>query len=183
MCCLSFIWIIDMASWNSIQDVSCYVSSRLYLNHWHASIKSYPECELLCLLDCIWIINMLLWNPIQEVSCCVPSKLYLNHWHAPIKFHPGCELLCVSQALFESLICFYKIPSSLWVAVCLLSSIWITDMPLWNHIQVVSCFIPPGLYLDHWYVCMKFHLASELLCAFCKFYLNTLMKFHPECRL
>jgi len=64
----------------------------------------------------------------------------------------------------------HEIPSREWVAVCLLASIWIADMPpwhsiqyvsscvpqgsiwiadipLWNSIQMVSCFVPPGL---HW---------------------------------
>jgi len=99
------------------------------------------------------------------VSCCAPPGLHLNHWYAFMKSYPGCELLCTSWAPFESLICLYEILSSEWVAVHLLGSIWITDMPLWNPIQLVSCCAPPGLHLNHWYAFMKSYPACELLCT------------------
>ena len=115
-------------------------------------------------LGSIWIADMQLWKSIQNVSCCVPW-LHLNHWHAAMKFHSECELLCASWAPFELLTCSHEIPSSLWIAVCLLGSIWIADMPLWNFIQFVSCHVPPWLYLNCWHAIMKSHPESELLCA------------------
>jgi len=51
----------------------------------------------------------------------------------------------------------------MWVAVCLLCSIWIADMQPWNPIQGVSCCVPPGLHLNCWYAAMKSHPGCELL--------------------
>jgi len=146
--------------------VSCWASSRLYLNHWHAfyeilsrlwvaghlpgsvwiidmsSMKSCPGCELLGIFQALFeSLTCLLWNPVQTVSCWASPRLYLNHWHT-----------------------FYEILSSMWVAGHLPGSIWITDMPsmkscpaceflgtsqapfesltclLWNPVQHVSCW-------------------------------------------
>ena len=108
---------------------------------------------------------MPLWNSIQGVSCCAPPGLHLNPWHVFMKSHPGSELLCSSWALFESLICLYEISSRLWVVVYLLGSIWITDIPSWNPIQVVSCCEASGLHLNYWYAFIKFHPGCELLCT------------------
>ena len=132
----------------------------------------YPASELLCtfwvlfesliwlyeipsslwvvvhLLGSIWITDMPSWYLIQAVSCCAPHRLYSNHWHVFMKFYPGCELLHISWAPFESLISLHEIPSRMWVVVHLMGSIWITDMPLWNFIQIVSC-TPFWLYLNH----------------------------------
>jgi len=47
VCLLGYTWIIDMPLKNSFQYVSCCVPSKLYLDHWYASMKSYPACELL----------------------------------------------------------------------------------------------------------------------------------------
>ena len=76
-----------------------------------------------------------------------------------------CKLLYTTWAPCELLTCCHEIPSSLWVAVCLLGSIWIADMLPWNPIQLVSCCVPPGLHLDCWCAAMKSHPAGELLCA------------------
>jgi len=147
--------------------VSCCTPPGLYLNHWHAFMKFYLACKPLCtswapfesltclyeipsslwvpvhLLGSTWIIDMSSWNPIQRVSCCALLRLYSNCWDAFIKSiqrvsccvlfglylncsdasmksHLGCELLCT----------FF---------------IWITEMPLWNLIQAVSCCAPSGL--------------------------------------
>jgi len=125
--------------------VSCWAPSRLHLNHWHAlykilsrmwvaehilgsiwitdmpSMKSCPGCESLGISQALFeSLTCLLWNPVQDVSCWVPPRLYLIHWHA-----------------------FYEILSSLWVAVHLPGSIWITDMPS-----------------------IKFCLVCELLCTY-----------------
>lgn len=143
---LGSIWISDIFLWNPIQGVSCYALSRL-----------------------IWIPEMPLWNIIQDVSCCMLAWFHINFWHALMKSHLVCELLCASSALFESLICLYEsypdcellcasyaphesliclyeILSRLWVYMCFLGFIWVSDMPLWNLIQVVSCCVPVGLY-------------------------------------
>ena len=167
------IWITDMSFWNPIQVVSCCALPGLHLNHWHVSMKSHPESELLCTfwalleslicshkitsslwvvlppMDSIWITDMSLWNPIQAVSCHAPHGLYLNHWHVFMKFYPGCELLHISWAPFELFICLHEIPFRKWVVVCFIGSIWITDMPLWNLIQGVSYCTSPGLHLNH----------------------------------
>jgi len=160
------------------------VSPGLHLNFWCPTMKylggellcaSWPLFEFLtchpeilsrmwvamCLLAFIWIADMLLWNLIQEVCCGVPLGLYLNCWYASIKFYPASEL-CVSCTSFELLTCYYEIPSSWW-AVCLLGSIWIANIPLYNPIQDVSCCVPSGLLLNFWHVTMKFHADSELL--------------------
>ena len=76
------------------------------------------------------------------------TEPHLNCWHATMKSHPDGELLCVSWAPFELLIHHHEIPSRMWVAVCLLASIWIADMPSWNHIQLVSCCMLAGLHLN-----------------------------------
>ena len=132
---LGSIWITDMLSWNPTQAVSCWAPLGHHLNYWHASMKSYPECELLGTIPgSIWITDMLPWNPIQDVSCWALPKLYLNYWHLSMKPHLGCELLGTSQALFESLTYIYEIPSRLWVAGHFPSSIWITDILFWNPI-------------------------------------------------
>jgi len=189
MCLLGSIWMADMQPWNLIQWVSCCVPPGPNLNGWHAAMKFHPACELpcapwaqfewltcsyeissslwvaLCLLGSIWMADMQLWNPIQVVSCCVSLGLNLNGWHAAMKFHPACELPCASWNQFEWLTCSHEIPSSGWVAVCLLGSIWMADMQPWNSIQAVSCCVPPGLNLNCWHTAMKFHLGSELLCA------------------
>ena len=44
---LGSVWIMDLLSWNYIQIVSCCAPSGLYLNHWHASMKSHPASELI----------------------------------------------------------------------------------------------------------------------------------------
>ena len=101
------------------------------------------------------------------MSCHVPSGLYLNCWHALMKSHPGGVLLCTSWALFELLICFHEILSSQWV-VCLLHSIWIANILLWNPIQLVSC-LPPGLYLNltfHHIILFRMWVAVCLLVSF-----------------
>jgi len=185
---LGFIWIPDMFLWNSIQDVSGCASPRLHLNPWNVFMKFHPACEWLCifwapfesltclyeipsrlwvavhLLGFIWIPDMSLWNPIQHVSGCASSGLHLNHWHVFMKSHPACEWLCISWAPFESLTCLYEIPSSVWVAVHLLGSIWIPDIFSWNPIQHVSGCAPPGLHLNPWHF-MKSHPACEWLCT------------------
>jgi len=180
------------------------------LNCWHVAMKFHPGCELLCafwapfellichyeissslwvamcLLGFIWTADMPLWNPIQKVSCCVPPWLYLIFWHTGImKFHPECELLCASLALFELLTHSYEISSRMWVAVCLLDSLWIANMQPWNFIQDVSCCVPSWLPLNFWYAAMKFHPACELLCAFWAFseLLTAAMKFLLGSRL
>ena len=203
----SSIWITDMPPWNPIQNVSCWALPKLYLNHWHASIKSHSGCELLgtsqalfesltCVHEIpsrlwvamhfpssIWITDMPPWNSIQGVSCYALPKLYLNHWHASMKFHPGCELLGTSQALFESLTCVHEIPFRVWVAGHFIGSIWITDMPLWNPIQHVSCWALHRLYLNYWHVFMKSHPACELLCTFWvpSNHWHVFMKCYPAC--
>ena len=120
---------------------------------------------VVCLLGSIGIADMQPWNPIQPVSCCVPPGLHLTCWHAAMKSHPVGELLCVSWAQYEWLTSSHEIPSSLWVAVCLLGSIWMADMQPWNPIQLVSCSVP-ALHLNCWHAAMKYHPGSEFLCAF-----------------
>ena len=44
---LGSVWIMDLLLWNYIQIVSCCAPSGLYLNHWHASMKSHPASELI----------------------------------------------------------------------------------------------------------------------------------------
>jgi len=82
-----------------------------------------------------------------------------------MKFHPGCEFLCVCWALYELLKCFYEILSSLWVAVCLLDSMWITNMPSWNSIQKVSYCVTTEPCMNFWYAFMKSHSDCELMSA------------------
>jgi len=123
--------------------VSCCAPSVLHLNYWHAAV-----------------------NLIQRVSCYVPPVLHLNCWHTTIKFLPASELLYSTWSLFELVTYCYEIPSSLWVAVCTMGSFWIPDMPLWNPIQLVSCWALHGLYLNCWPVIMTFHSVGGLLCAF-----------------
>jgi len=123
--------------------VSCCAPSVLHLNYWHAAVTL-----------------------IQRVSCCVPPVLHLNCWHTTITFLPASELLYSTWSLFELVTYCYEIPSSLWVAVCIMGFFWISDMPLWNPIQLVSCWVPHGLYLNCWPVIMKFHSVGGLLCAF-----------------
>jgi len=88
---------------------------------------------------------------------------------------------CVFWALFELLTCYYENPFRRWIAVCLLSIIWIADTPSWNTIQKVSCCVPPGLHLDCWHTTMKSHPVSELLYAFWAPFglLTCTMKSHP----
>lgn len=150
-------------------------------------MKSQPECELLFtslaqwelltylyeipsrlwaavqFLGFIEIIDMFVWNPIQYVSWCASLGLCWNCWDAYMKSHPACELVCTSWASLELLRCFYEIPSRMWVAVHLLGSIWITNMLSWNSIQLVSCGAPLGLYINYWYVFMKFHSVCKSL--------------------
>ena len=118
------------------------------------------------LLSLICIADMPLWNPIQPVSCCAHPELNLRCWYATMKSHPESELLYTFWAQFALLICHYEISSRQWVFVHLLSSICITDMPLWNPIQFVSCCAPSELNLCCWYATMKFYPGSELLCTF-----------------
>lgn len=127
-------------------------------------MKFHLECKSLCFLGFICIADMPLWNRIQQVSCCVlHSRHHLNHWYASMKFYPDCEPLCTSWALFKSLTCSNEILFSMWVAVCFLGSIWITDMLLlWNHIKAVSCYAPPELYRNHWLIIF----TSCLVCAY-----------------
>jgi len=166
VCLLGSIWIADMQPWNSIQSVSCCMPPGLHLNCWHAAMKFHPrEWVAVCLLGWIWIADMQPWNSIQDVSCCVPPGLHLNCWHVAMKFYPGCESLHACWAPFQLLTCSHEIPSRLWVAVCLLGSIWIADMQSWNSIQWVSCCVPPGLHFNCWHAAMKFHPGCELLCA------------------
>ena len=184
---LGFIEIIDMFVWNPIQYVSWCASLGLCWNCWDAYMKSHPACELVCtswaslellrcfyeipsrmwvavhLLGFIGIAEMLLWNPIQDVSCCTLLGLHRDCWHAPMKSHPGCKLLCISWAPLELLTCPYEIPSRMWVAVHLLGSFGIADMPPWNPIQYVSCCAPLGLLWNCWHATMKSHLGCELL--------------------
>ena len=146
--------------WNVAQFVSCYAPSGLHLNCWYATIKFVSCCGPSELH-----LNLLIWNLIQTVSCFGPAGLYLNCWHAAIK----------------------KL-SRMWVAVCLLGSIWIADMEPWNLIQLVSfcvllgfiwtadlwlwtsiqrvsCCMPPRLHLNCWHAAIKFLAESELLYA------------------
>ena len=156
---------------------------------WLTSSHEIPSREWVAvhLLGSIWIANIQPWNSIQDVSCCVPPGLHLNGWHPAMKSHPGCELLCVfwapfewqtssheipvgellcaSWAPFEWLTSSHEIPSRMWVAVCLIGSIWIADIQPWNSIQPVSCCVPPGLHLNCWHAAMKLNPACELLCA------------------
>ena len=86
--------------WKLIQGVSCCAPPGLYLNHWHALMKTYPASELVCtswalfksltcfheilsrewvvvdLLDSIWITDIYLWILIQHVSCCALPGLF-----------------------------------------------------------------------------------------------------------
>ena len=59
----------------------------------------------------------------------------------------------------------HDILSSEWVVVHLLSSIWITNMAIWNSIQLVGCCAPSGLHLNHWHALMISHPGCELLCT------------------
>jgi len=163
------------------------LSPGLFLNCSHAAMKSHPESELLCaswalfelltysheipsrkwvarcLLGFIWIAHMQPWNSIQAVSCWVPSRLHLNCWYAAMKSHSESELLGASLAPFELLTCSHEISSRMWVAGCLLGSIWIAHMQPWNPIQDVSCWVPPWLHLNCWHAAMKSHSGCELL--------------------
>lgn len=93
------------------KEVSFYVFPGLYLNHWHIFIKFHLAGESLSAFG-----------------------LHLNSWHFFMKSHPASQFLCAFWALFEFLICLYKILSSGWVSLWLLCLIWIGDMSLWNFI-------------------------------------------------
>jgi len=128
-------------------------------------VQFHPACEWLCTCWAPFeLLTLPPWNSIQIVSGCASPGLYSNYWHVSVKPYQVCEWLCTSRALFESLTCFCEILSSLWVAVHLQGSIWITDMPLLNLIQKVSGCAPPGLHLNHWHALMQSYLACEWLC-------------------
>ena len=97
------------------------------------------------------------------MSCCAPPRLYLNHWHA-----------------------FYEILSSVWVAVHLLGSIWITDMPSMKSCPGCELLCTCRLYLNHWHafyeilsrVWVAVHLPGSIWIAD-----MSSMKSCPECEL
>ena len=143
-----------------MQEVCCYVPSVLHLNCWWNSIQDVSYYVP------FGAFELLIWdNSIQDVSSCMPPVLHLNCWYMVIKFHPVCELLYASWAPYELLTCSHEIPSSLWVATCLLG--YIADMWVWNCIQDVSYCVFPGLHVNYWNVAIKLHPGCELLCASC----------------
>ena len=146
--------------------MSYCVPPGFHIHNWHTFIKFYPVCESLCVcwtlfqsLICLYEIASRLW-----VALCLLGFIWI--FNVFMKYHPDCELLCVFWVLYKPLTCFYETSSRMWVAVHLLVFIWITNTPLWHSIQLVSCYMPSGLYLNHWYASMTSYPGCELLCAF-----------------
>ena len=141
---LGSIWTIDMPWWKLIQQVSCCALPGLYLDYWHAFMKSYPGSELL------WTF----WIPFESLI-----SIY--------EFSSSMWVVVHFLGSFKLLTCLYEIPSSKWIVVVvhLLSSICITNILSWNPIQGVSCCAPSGLHLNHWHAFIKFHQDGELLCT------------------
>jgi hypothetical protein len=152
--CILIQWVSFCATVSSIEMVtSCYESSsRMWVS--------------VHLLSSIWMADILPWIPIQRVSCCAPLALHLNGWHPAMNAHPERELLCTSWAPSEWLISCHEFLSRGWVAVHLLSSIWMADILLWITIQRVSCYAPLELQLNGWHPAMNHHPDGEFPCTF-----------------
>ena len=178
----------SLTLWNSNQLVSHCASPMLYLNHWPAFMKFHLACELLCtswaLFESLTYCHEIpssMWVAVCSVlgflgSICIADMSFMKFYpdcklctfwalfESLTCLHPASELMWTFWALFEPLIYLHKILSRLWVAAHLYGSIQIIDMPPWNLIQNVSCFTPSRLYLNRWYVPMKFYPGCELQC-------------------